>query len=74
MNGGLVLLMVGDELLDGRSRDTNSDLMIERAGSLGWRVDAIEVGSANPRMAVRAHRAVALIVGDDKDDIWTAAS
>ena len=29
MNGGLALLMVGDELLDGRSRDTNSDWIIE---------------------------------------------
>jgi nicotinamide-nucleotide amidase len=35
--------MVGDELLDGRSRDTNSDFIIERAGRLGWRVDAVEV-------------------------------
>jgi len=43
VNGGLVLLMVGDELLDGRSRDTNSQWIIERAGHLGWRVDAIEV-------------------------------
>jgi nicotinamide-nucleotide amidase len=43
VSGGLALIMIGDELLDGRSRDTNSEWIIERAGHLGWRVDAIEV-------------------------------
>lgn len=43
MTGGLVLLMIGDELLDGRSRDTNSEWIIERTRSEGWRIAAIEV-------------------------------
>lgn len=43
MSGGLVLLMVGDELLDGRTRDTNSAWLIDRARAEGWRVDAVEV-------------------------------
>jgi len=43
VNRGFVLLMVGDELLDGRSRDTNSDWILDRAATAGWRIDAIEV-------------------------------
>jgi hypothetical protein len=35
--------MVGDELLDGRSRDTNSDWIIDRGTSERWRVQSVEV-------------------------------
>lgn len=78
MNGGLVLLMVGDELLDGRSRDTNSDWIIERAGALGWRVDAIEVlrdTVGEVASALRRHAGVASAIvvsgglGPTSDDL-----
>jgi nicotinamide-nucleotide amidase len=35
--------MVGDELLDGRSRDTNSEWIIDRGTSERWRVQVVEV-------------------------------
>lgn len=41
--GGLSLLMVGDELLDGRTLDTNSHWLLERAARRAWRVDRVEV-------------------------------
>jgi nicotinamide-nucleotide amidase len=39
----LALVAVGDELLDGRVRDTNSSWLIERAMRRGWRVERVEV-------------------------------
>jgi len=43
LSGGLVLLMVGDELLDGRTRDTNSEWIIDRTREAGWHIAQIEV-------------------------------
>jgi nicotinamide-nucleotide amidase len=41
----VVILSVGDELLEGRVRDTNSGWLIDRLGSGGWRVVHVEVVS-----------------------------
>ena len=40
---GVALLMVGDELLDGRTPDTNSHWLVERLTARRWRVHGIEV-------------------------------
>jgi nicotinamide-nucleotide amidase len=78
MSGGLVLLMVGDELLDGRSQDTNSTWIIQRASAEGWRVDAVEVVPDEVEVIARAlerhaRTAAAIIVsgglGPTDDDL-----
>ncbi len=78
MNGGLILLMIGDELLDGRSRDTNSDWIIARTREQGWRVDRIDVvgddvGLIAEAIGRHARDAAAIIVsgglGPTVDDI-----
>jgi len=75
---GLILLMIGDELLDGRSRDTNSDWIIARTREDGWRVDRIDVVGDDVGLiaeAIRRHAqdAAAIIVsgglGPTVDDI-----
>jgi nicotinamide-nucleotide amidase len=78
LSGGLILLMIGDELLDGRSRDTNSDWIIARTREEGWRVDRIDVVGDDVGLiasAIRRHArtAAAIIVsgglGPTVDDI-----
>jgi nicotinamide-nucleotide amidase len=78
VSGGLVLLMIGDELLDGRSRDTNSDWIIARSRQEGWRVDRVDVVGDRVELiadAIRQHSqtAAAIIVsgglGPTVDDL-----
>jgi len=40
---GVALLMVGDELLDGRTRETNSDWLVDRLTARNWTVTGVEV-------------------------------
>lgn len=74
--------MVGDELLDGRSQDTNSTWIIGRARSEGWRVDAVEVIPDDVEAiaeAIRRHaaNAAAILVsgglGPTEDDLTREA-
>lgn len=78
MSGGLALLMIGDELLDGRSRDTNSEWIIAQTREAGWRIDCIEVVADDVELiaeAIRRHAgtAAAMLVsgglGPTQDDL-----
>ncbi len=55
----IVLLSVGDELLEGRVRDTNSSWLIDRLSAGGWRVQRVEVVSDDlPEIRVAMDRAL----------------
>ncbi len=82
MSGGLSLLMVGDELLDGRVDESNSREIVRRAATEGWRVESIEVVGDTLDGIVdaldrQARRARAIVVsgglGPTEDDRTRAA-
>ena len=53
----LVLLAVGDELLDGRTTETNSHWLIRRATARRWKVERVEVvGDEVDAIAAALHR------------------
>ena len=58
----LALLMVGDELLDARTLETNSQWLIARAAARRWRVDRIEVvGDDADAIASSLHRLTGVV-------------
>lgn len=58
----LALLMVGDELLDGRTPETNSHWIVARATARRWRVDRIEVVSDDvDAIAASLHRLTGVV-------------
>lgn len=80
--GTVVILVIGDEILSGRTRDANGNFLAERLDALGWRVRRIVVvpdEDAEIRRHVRealADASVALCcggLGSTHDDRTTAA-
>lgn len=58
----LALLMVGDELLDGRTPETNSHWLVARVTARRWRVDRIEVvGDDVDAIAASLHRLTGVV-------------
>lgn len=58
----VALLMVGDELLDGRTPETNSHWLVARATARRWRVDRIEVvGDDADVIASTLHRLTGVV-------------